>query len=207
MALSKIQAESMNLADTYAFSGTVSGTPTTRKLLRTITISSNTNSISFVHGANGVVLDSTYSRYEITVDSAVPSATDAPQLILIVSTNGGSSYHTTDAYNSTYHRHYSNGSATGNDSAYVNDFALNHDQGVSATANNGGVTGTIIVDNLGTAARTVFNGNFFGYGYSGYYIHTNSIGALANADIVNGIAIAFMNGDIASAKFKLFGVL
>ena len=28
MALSKIQAESMNLADTYAFSGTVSGTPT-----------------------------------------------------------------------------------------------------------------------------------------------------------------------------------
>ena len=26
MALSKIQAESMNLADTYAFSGTVSGT-------------------------------------------------------------------------------------------------------------------------------------------------------------------------------------
>ena len=28
MTLSKIQAESMNLADTYAFSGTVSGTPT-----------------------------------------------------------------------------------------------------------------------------------------------------------------------------------
>ena len=26
MALSKIQAESMNLADTYAFTGTVSGT-------------------------------------------------------------------------------------------------------------------------------------------------------------------------------------
>ena len=28
MALSKIQAESMNLADTYAFTGTVSGTDT-----------------------------------------------------------------------------------------------------------------------------------------------------------------------------------
>ena len=197
----------LNLGSDYAFTGTVSGTPTSRKLLRTITISSNTNSISFVHGANGVVLDSTYSRYEITVDSAVPSATDAPQLILLVSTNGGSSYHTTDAYNSTYHRHYSNGSTTGNDSAYVNDFALNHDQGVSATANNGGATGTIIVDNLGTASRTVFNGNFFGFGASSYYIHSNSIGALASTAIVNAIAIAFTNGDIASAKFKLFGVL
>jgi len=32
MALSKIQAESMNLADTYAFTGTVSGTPYDAKL-------------------------------------------------------------------------------------------------------------------------------------------------------------------------------
>ena len=34
MALSKIQAESMNLADTYAFTGTVSGTPETRVLIK-----------------------------------------------------------------------------------------------------------------------------------------------------------------------------
>ncbi len=207
MALTKIQAESMNLADTYAFTGTVTGTPTTRKLLRTITISSNTNSISFVHGANGVVLDSTYSRYEITVDSAVPS-TNAVQIVLLVSTNGGSSYHTSSANNSVYHRHYSNGSSTGNDSGYVNDMVLNHDQSMSSTASSGGVDGSIVVTNLGTAHRTVFNGNFFGFGSQSYYIHTSSIGAYESSNTtVNAIAIAFASGDIASGKFKLFGVL
>jgi len=35
MALSKIQAESMNLADTYAFSGTVSGAGVSGKILNT----------------------------------------------------------------------------------------------------------------------------------------------------------------------------
>ena len=196
----------LNLGSNFAFTGTVSGTPTSKKLLRTITISSNTNSISFVHGANGVVLDSTYSRYEITVDSAVPS-TNAVQILLLVSTNGGSSYHTTDAYNSSYHRHYSNGSSTGNDSAYVNDFALNHDQSMSSTASNGGVDGSIVVTNLGTAHRTVFNGNFFGFGSGSYLIHTNTIGAYASSSAtINAIAIAFASGDIASGKFKLFGV-
>ena len=47
MALSKIQAESMNLADTYAFTGTVSGTPNDMKHLLTTTISSAVNSVSF----------------------------------------------------------------------------------------------------------------------------------------------------------------
>ncbi len=43
MALNKIQAESMNLADTYAFSGTVSGTD--MELLHTTTVSSNVGEV------------------------------------------------------------------------------------------------------------------------------------------------------------------
>ena len=207
MALSKIQAESMNLADTYAFTGTVSGTPTIRKLLRTITISSNTTAVEFIHGANGVVLDTTYSRHEITVDSAVATSGGA-QLNLYCSNNSGVGYFGDSAYNSTYHRHYSNGSTTGNDSAYVNDFALNADQGTATAANKGGMTGTIIVDNLGVAHRTVFNGQFFSFGHGSYYIHTNSIGAVeSNGDIINGIKIKFRSGDIASGIFKIYGVL
>tara|TARA_R100000231_G_scaffold3141_2_gene5806 strand:+ start:9924 stop:10544 length:621 start_codon:yes stop_codon:yes gene_type:complete len=205
MALSKIQAESMNLADTYAFTGTVSGTGT-RQLLRTITITSNTASVEFIHGSNGVVLDSTYSRHEITIDGAIP-ATNAQQINLYLSSNGGSSYHGDSAYNSVYHRHFSNGSSTSNDNGYVNDFALNHDQSTSSTANKGGVTGTIIVDNLGTAHRTVFNGQFFGFGDSSFYIHTNSIGTVeSNGDTYNALKISFRSGDIASGIFKIYGV-
>tara|TARA_X000001382_G_scaffold110248_1_gene86721 strand:- start:1702 stop:2379 length:678 start_codon:yes stop_codon:yes gene_type:complete len=195
----------LDLAGSYAFSGTVSGTGS-KRLLRSVTISSNTNSVDFVHGSNGVVLDSTYSRYEITIDNAI-STTEA-QFNLYTSSDSGSNYDGDSQYNSVYHRHYSNGSSTGNDSAYVNDFALNHDQGTSATASRGGVTGTILVDYLGSGQRTVFNGQFFGYGQSVYQIHTNSIGSHASdSDTINGLRLKFRSGDIASGIFKIYGVV
>jgi len=59
MALSKIQAESMNLADTYAFSGTVSGTGYTKLLDQSISTSDGT----FV--VNNTYINSTYDRYHI----------------------------------------------------------------------------------------------------------------------------------------------
>ena len=197
----------LKLDDDFAFTGTISGTPTTRKLLRTITISSNTTAVEFIHGANGVVLDTTYSRHEITIDSAVATSGGA-QLNLYTSSDSGSNYHGDSTYNSTYHRHYSNGSSHGNDNAYVNDYALNADQGTATAANKGGMTGTIIVDNLGVAHRTVFNGQFFSFGHGGYYIHTNSIGAYESVTtVINGIKIKFRSGDIASGIFKIYGVL
>ena len=95
MALSKIQAESMNLADTFAFSGTVSGAGS-RRLIRKVTISSNTASVEFIHGSNSVVLDSTYSRYEIDIDTCVPE--NAQQLRIYASSDGGSSYYGDSVY-------------------------------------------------------------------------------------------------------------
>lgn len=196
----------LNLGSNFAFTGTVSGVGT-RKLLRTVTISSNTASVEFIHGSNNIVLDSTYSRYEITIDSAV-AETGGQQINLYTSSDSGSSYHGDGTYNSTYHRHYSNGSSTGNDSAYVNDFALNADQGTGANANRGGITGYIVVDNLGTAHRTVFNGQFFAFGHSSFYIHTNSIGAYESlTTVINGIKISFRSGGILSGIFKIYGVL
>ena len=59
MALSKIQADSMNLADTYAFSGTVSGTGYTKLLDQSISTSDGT----FV--VNNTYINSTYDRYHI----------------------------------------------------------------------------------------------------------------------------------------------
>ena len=47
MALSKIQAQSINLADTFAFTGTVSGAGNL-VLIKTITISDDTT-VSFVN--------------------------------------------------------------------------------------------------------------------------------------------------------------
>jgi hypothetical protein len=60
MALSKIQAESMNLADTYAFSGTVSGIP------QGLTLINSTSSTTTVTSFNiDNVFSSTYKFYRI----------------------------------------------------------------------------------------------------------------------------------------------
>ena len=53
----------LKLDDAFAFTGTVSGAGT-KILLRDITISSATASVEFIHGSNGVILDTTYSRYD-----------------------------------------------------------------------------------------------------------------------------------------------
>jgi hypothetical protein len=59
MALSKIQAESMNLADTYAFSGTVSGTPNGLVLLQSVTASGDTT----VEIGSASLFTTTYRTY------------------------------------------------------------------------------------------------------------------------------------------------
>lgn len=60
MALSKIQAESLNLADSYAFTGTVSGAGDSSLVhLQTTTLSSSAATVSF----GNTLFTSTYSSY------------------------------------------------------------------------------------------------------------------------------------------------
>ena len=73
MPLSKIQAESMNLADTYAFTGTVSGAGNLN-LVTSTTISS---------GASSAIFD--ISAYDVCLLDIVPNylTTKSRSLILI----------------------------------------------------------------------------------------------------------------------------
>ena len=71
MALSKIQAESMNLADTYAFTGTVSGAGETNdmKLVETTTVtSSNVASVDFEN------LSTDYNHFIIKIGDFKPTS-------------------------------------------------------------------------------------------------------------------------------------
>ena len=68
MALTKIQAESMNLADTYAFTGTVSGTQGL-VLLQTVTASSDTT----LDVGSSSLFTSTYKVYQIHLINVHPS--------------------------------------------------------------------------------------------------------------------------------------
>ena len=59
-----ITSDKINLANNFAFTGTVSGASDV-VLLKTQTISTGVASVDFVHGTDGVVFDNTYSVYEV----------------------------------------------------------------------------------------------------------------------------------------------
>jgi hypothetical protein len=201
-----IKFDSDTTAFTIASDGTVSGTGdnATMVLLRKITASS-VSSIEFIHGSNGVVLDSTYSRYEITIDTMIPA--NAQNLRVYGSSNGGSSYYGDSTYNTMVHRSYTNGSSTATDINYHNDSLATTLSTIPFAANKGGVDGKIVVTNLGTAHRTLFNTEFWYFDTSSYYTNVNCIGAVeSNGDAFNAIKIAMTSGNIASGTFKLYGI-
>ena len=79
MALSKIQAESMNLADTFAFTGTVSGAGG-GKLLQVVMGHSDEK---FATGNTSFAISSTSTKLKVDI---TPSATTSKILILIQGT-------------------------------------------------------------------------------------------------------------------------
>ena len=194
----------MNLADTFAFSGTATGAGT-KTLLADTTISSATASVEFKHGTGDVVFSSTYSRYELTVDRVVPS-TNTERLELLISTNAGNSYFGDSQYNCVVKRFFSNTSDTSDDIAYYNDFIATHRQTANSDANRGGVNGTVVISSMGQVNRTIAYGNFWGFGQS-YYLHSHTLGAVeSNGDDMTAVKWAFASGNIASGRFKLYGV-
>ena len=94
MAIDKIQAEGINLNDTFAFTGTVTGTPSNLVLIKTISISDDTT-VSFVNGANDVVFDSTYKVYKVFGTSLNVRDQDAVEVGFKASLDGGSNYNVT----------------------------------------------------------------------------------------------------------------
>ena len=85
MAIDKIQSESINLADNFAFSGTVTGAGSRLNLLNT-TNASSASSVIF----DSSLITSTYDQYFITCP-AVNVLTNATDLNLFISADNGSS--------------------------------------------------------------------------------------------------------------------
>ncbi len=81
MAITKIQSESMNLADTYAFTGTVTGTPST--LVKTGSLVSTSDAGSYSLDS---CFSATYLNYFVTFKFAI--ATDDNQCRLRFRTGG-----------------------------------------------------------------------------------------------------------------------
>tara|TARA_R100001460_G_scaffold107789_1_gene157111 strand:+ start:2420 stop:3010 length:591 start_codon:yes stop_codon:yes gene_type:complete len=195
MALSKIQAESMNLADTFAFTGTVSGTGI--NLLLDTTISSAVSE----YDISSAYINSTYDSYYL--ESSLLPATDSayPYLRVFV----GGSVVTTGKYG--YEAQNVGGSSTLGSNA-TSTFALAHHQ--VGNADGEGYSSVIWIRNVNSTTRPFSisgatesgstAGNPSSSVFGGSFLPAN------RADVVNGLRLWVSGGNIASGTVKLYGL-
>jgi len=179
--------------------------------IKTLTASASAT-LSFVDGADSVVLDATYPIYKILVINSHPSTLDA-KINLRGSINGGSSYgvsKTTTVFNATHNE---------NDS----DANLNYQGGASDLANStsgqriatygvgnnsdDNVCGEILLFN---PSSTTFVKHFLSQSMQSHKdtgADNTFVGGYFNTtSAVNAIRFEMSSGTIDSGKFKLYGI-
>jgi hypothetical protein len=175
--------------------------------IKTLTASGSA-SLSFVHGSNDVVLDSTYPIYKFEFINCHPSINNA-SFNFQGSTDGGSNYNTTMTTTWFYAGHSENDSST-----YLTyGTAADQAQGTAFQKLSAGIhnnsddnlNGTLEIFNPSSStfvkhfiSRTVAKGDESNDNYiAGYFNTTN---------IINAIRFQMSSGNIDSGKIKLYGI-
>ena len=197
MPLSKIQAESMNLADNYAFTGTVSGAGGLVLLSRQV-VSSSTASVIF----NNSIITSTYDDYLFRMNDVIPVSDGAyPQWQ--TSGDNGSSMHSAWYSNSIFVR-FDNSNSGGN-GVTSNSNTL---QVINALGTNTREKGNyqMWLNSLNNTGSKAFYGQNTQMASNGL-IYTLADGFFRDADgAVNYFKFLFSTGNIASGTFTLYGI-
>ena len=178
-------------------------------LIKTVTISSDTANISFIHGTSGVVFDSTYKEYVFKYINIHP-AVNARTLNFNLSVDGLSS---TAVKTTTFFRAYNNEAD--------DDTTLSYDTGEDEAQNDSGQTlGELIgADNDQSAsgtlhlfdpASTTFVKHFMAetsYSQQSDYAFRGVMGGYANVTAaINSIRFNFVNANIGSGTIKMYGI-
>ena len=208
MALSKVQAESIDLTATYAFSGTVTDTVTRNLvLLQTLTASSSAT-LSFTSG-----IDNTYQSYVFKFINIHPSASD--QMEFQGSVNGGTGYGVT--ITSTGFKAHNLEDDSGTTLAYTpnQDVAQGtgyHEifQQVGHDEARNSACGELELFN---PSSTTFVKHFFSRssertsGDPHYAISQFSAGYFNTTSAINALQFRMASGNIDSGIIKMYGVL
>ena len=211
MALSKLAANSFDLTDNYAFTGTTTGATSTQKLFLIKNIdASSSATISFVNGASSVVLDNTYKTYLFRFVNLHPETNDAV-FQFQGSTNSGSSYGVT--ITSSAFRAYANDadSSTGLNYEGSNDLAQSTNfqylmEGIGSDAKEAG-SGELYLFN---PSSTTFVKHFmcdthFRQKSDATQRNLNA-GYFNTTSAINAIQFKMSNGDTDSGRIALYGI-
>ena len=177
-------------------------------LIKTLTASSS-GTLSFVHGTDGVVLDSTYPIYKFEFINIHP-ATNNAKFQFNFSVDAGSNYNVTktttffQAYNSEHSNGQNVAYSAGNDVAQSTSYA-NISSEVS-NQNDAHTSGSLTFFNPSSSVfvkhfmcRMVIDNN--------YYAQDEYIAGYGNTTSdIDGISFKFSSGNIDSGKIKLYGI-
>ena len=197
MALSKIQAESMNLADTFAFTGTVSGTDKGLVKLLTSTISSSVSNLEI----SDTYVNSTYDDYFILFNAS-PSVDNRNFQVLF---HQGGSFDTGNNYGVETYNMVANTGVSSNGTSAI----------TLAQSGIGNATGEhtsgyfYLRDVNSTVVTTTVNGQYNIITNTGMPSGGNISGGQimsARTNPVRGLRFKFNSDDIASGVITLYGV-
>ena len=207
-SLSKIKANSLNLAGTYGFSGTVSGLAdeTPLVLISTFTSDGSDATATFTSG-----IDSTYKEY-LFVFNNIHVQNAGTILAFHPSTDGGSSYGvaTTNTYVESQHNEADNVASvtydTGKDQAQNTGLIYfgtagdaDNDASMSGTLRLYNPSSTTFVKHYVSAIQGMENGDISTLVLGAGYINTTSA--------VNTMRFQLTSGEIQGGTIDLFGVV
>ena len=212
MALSKLAANSFDLTDNYAFTGTTTGVTSTQKifLIKNIDASSS-STVDFVDGSSSVVLDNTYKTYLFKFVNIHPS-NNATRLQYNLSVDGGSNYNVAKTTTSFKAYHDEGDSATaltyetgtdlaqGTGTQFIGDDISNaNDASMSGEMFLFNPSSTTFVKHIITITSTLANGDFAVWNSTGTgYGNTTSA--------VNAVQFTMSSGTIDSGRIALYGI-
>mgnify|MGYP001475346100 CR=1 FL=1 len=197
MALTKVQADGINLADTFAFTGTVSGTDRGLVQLLDATISSEVAE----YDISSTYINSTYDTYKLIFH--LLNATDDVDLYMYVFVGG--TRQTGSIYASEVNPTDGGSVFNNNGTTYwrINRYGIGN-------ASGEGYGGVLYLRNVNsTTIPCMFEGVSNGFGTAADHQGASTTGSLlpANrADVVNGLRLSFSGGNVASGTIKLYGI-
>jgi hypothetical protein len=207
-SLSKIKANSLNLAGTYGFSGTVSGLAdeTPLVLISTFTSDGSDATASFTSG-----IDSTYKEY-LFVFNNIHAETDNKNFTFNASADSGSNYNVTKTTTSFQATHNEAGNDAGATYQETYDLAQSTSfQPLFFSLGNGSDESCSGIMRLYNPSSTTFVKHFacrsIGYVYEDYVKDYFAAGYLNTTSAIDAIQFKMSSGEIQGGTIDLFGVV
>lgn len=152
---------------------------------------------------------SKYSDYVFSLDNVIP-VTDASFLFMRMSTDGGSTYITTNGYFYQEISNWYNGTSmtltSSSSSGLFNAVFLNQTRSIGSDTNEFGISGELKVFGTDLSARTyvTFSGAFIDAG--GFFVTQFATGSNQTTTAVNAVRFGFGSGNLESGRITMYGV-